>query len=169
MTHNIVYQLEEFAGFVRSLDTLEEKLWFAAIGEGKWSIHDIITHIMKWDEYFNHVTFPDLMSRKTAELKEHPDYLGFNEQSVRYGRNKTGAEIRDKTLHERHTMISNLKDLEEKDFRTVYPGERGYNLESFLDQYFVSHDRHHMKQIRHFLSTALTENADPKSGERIKR
>lgn len=80
------------------MESLEDEIWYKPLGEGKWSIHDIITHIMRWDDYFNTVTFPMLAREELCELNEHPDYLGFNEQSIRYGTGKEKKEIIEETF-----------------------------------------------------------------------
>ena len=151
MKHQLISDLEQFLSFVRSLERLKDDEWFEPLGEGKWSIHDIVTHIMKWDEYFNNVTFPTLTQNKLPELKEHPDYLGFNEQSVSYGKGRTRQEIIEETIRNRQMMISNLSMLEDYKFSAVYPGDREFTLESYIKEFFISHDKHHMNQINQFL------------------
>ncbi|GJM73289.1 hypothetical protein HMSSN036_55050 [Paenibacillus macerans] len=45
MKQLLVSELDEFLNFVRSLDSLNDQVWFSPISEGKWSIHD--QHHMK--------------------------------------------------------------------------------------------------------------------------
>lgn len=54
MKQQLISDLSEFLSFIRSLENLKDEIWFSPISKGKWSIHDIITHIMKWDEYFKY-------------------------------------------------------------------------------------------------------------------
>lgn len=151
MKQLLVSELDEFLNFVRSLDSLNDQVWFSPISEGKWSIHDIIVHIMKWDEYFNRVTFQALAESEFPELTEHPDYLGYNEQSVLYGKELTKKEALEETIRNRQFMIDHLSRLEDRKFTMVYPGKRGFTLESYIRKFFISHDQHHMKQIKDFL------------------
>lgn len=97
------------------------------------------------------MTYFTLISSETPELKEHPDYLGYNEQSIRYGKSKTKLEIIEETKRNRLLMISNLGKLEDSKFTTVYPGDKGFTLASYIEEFFTSHDRHHMKQIQDFI------------------
>lgn len=152
MTHKIIDRLEELTPFIESLITLEEETWFTPISEGKWRIHDIITHIMKWDEYFNETTFSSVNQSGSPELKEHPDYLGYNDQSIKYGLDKTKTEIIVETLKNRKRMISSLKKMEDNKFLHVFPGDRGFTLETYLEEFFTSHDKYHMKQIEKFIA-----------------
>jgi uncharacterized damage-inducible protein DinB len=151
MNRSVIDQLEEFLTFINELETLNDELWFTPISEGKWRVHDIITHIMKWDEYFNQVTFPSVNQIDQPELKEHPDYLGYNEQSIRYGMERTKNEIIDETKKNRLLMVSNLKAIEDEKFSTVCLGERGFTLKTYLEAFFTTHDQYHVNQIQDYI------------------
>ncbi|WP_068785564.1 DinB family protein [Paenibacillus phocaensis] len=153
MKQKLIAELGEFLTFVEALDGLSDEVWFSPLSEGKWSIHDIIIHVMKWDEYFNEVTFPLLAENGAPELTEHPDYLGYNEQSVLYGKGKTKREAVEETIGNRRLLLDQLDRLEERKFTMVYPGERGFTLETYLRTFFISHDKHHIGQIRDYLET----------------
>ncbi|MGF7050778.1 hypothetical protein J2T13_005328 [Paenibacillus sp. DS2015] len=159
MKQQLISDLDEFLTFIKSLDTLKDGIWFAPLSEGKWRIYDIVTHIMKWDDYFNNVTFPILAQRELSELREHHDYLGYNEQSIQYGKGRTKKEIIDETIQNRLIMISNLIKLEDNKFSALYLGDRGFTLTSYMTEFFTSHDKHHMKQIQDFLVTRASQMA----------
>ncbi|AJS59001.1 hypothetical protein [Paenibacillus sp. IHBB 10380] len=61
MKQQLISDLNEFLTFVGSLEYLKDEVWFSPLSEGKWRIHDIVVHIMKWDDYFNNVTFPNIV------------------------------------------------------------------------------------------------------------
>lgn len=153
MKQQLIYELDEFMSFMISLENLKDEIWFSPLSEGKWRIHDIVTHIMKWDDYFNNVIFPTLVKSELPELREHPDYLGFNEQSIIYGKGRTKKEIIEETIRNRQIMINNLNVLEDNKFSVVYPGDRGFTIESYLTEFFTSHDKYHMKQIQDYIRT----------------
>lgn len=67
MRLQLISELDEFVSLERSLDNVKDEIWFAPLDEGKWRVHDVITHIMKWDNYFNSVTFPKLLKSKSPE------------------------------------------------------------------------------------------------------
>lgn len=151
MLRPLAAELAEFLTFVKSLDTAGDEVWFSPLSAGKWSIHDIIAHIMRWDDYFNEVTFRELAGSESPALREHPDYLGYNEQSVAYGRTKTRREVVEETLRNRRLMIDNLNGLMDAELTAVYQGEREFTLESYIREFFVAHDRHHAKQIQDYI------------------
>lgn len=108
MKQQLICELNEFVSFMISLDNLKDEIWFSPLSEGKWRIHDIVTHIMKWD-----------------------DYLGFNEQSIIYGKERTKKEIIEETIRNRQIMINNINMLEDNKFSVVYLGDRGFTIESY--------------------------------------
>ncbi|SYX82946.1 conserved protein of unknown function [Paenibacillus alvei] len=50
-------------------------------------------------------------------------------------------------------MIMNLMKLEDNQFSVVYQGDRGFTIGTYLTEFFISHERYHMKQIQDFLMT----------------
>ncbi|AJS58965.1 DinB family protein [Paenibacillus sp. IHBB 10380] len=153
MKQQLISDLNEFLTFVGSLEYLKDEVWFSPISEGKWRIHDIVVHIMKWDDYFNNVTFPTLSQSKFPELMEHPDYLGFNEQSISYGKGKTKKEIIAEAVRNRQIMVSKVSELEDNKFLVVYSGDRGFTKKSYLTEFFISHDQYHKEQIQDYLKS----------------
>ncbi|MFD1177997.1 GNAT family N-acetyltransferase [Paenibacillus puldeungensis] len=155
MKEQLISELNEFLEFIGWIEDINDEIWFAPLGEGKWRIHDVVTHIMRWDMYFNKVTFPASIESQSPELAEHPDYLGYNEQSIRYGQDKTKQQIIDETKRNRQLMIDQVNSLDEDQFSGGYPGEREFTLASYLTRFFTSHDKHHMRQIRDFIASRL--------------
>lgn len=152
MKRQLIADLGDFLAYADELEQMRDEVWFQPLGEGKWRIHDMIAHIMRWDVYFNNDTFPALTRSDFPELREHPDYLGYNEQSIIYAKGKTKQEIIEETKRSRALLISNLNKLDEHKFSVVYPGDRGFTLESYLTDFFTSHDKYHRKQIEDFLA-----------------
>lgn len=44
--------LDKFSEWNRFVRQIEKMEWQMPIDEGKWTIHDIVSHIMLWDKYF---------------------------------------------------------------------------------------------------------------------
>lgn len=44
--------LEEFKEWIRFVSEIREMDWQITIAEGKWSVQDIVSHILLWDKYF---------------------------------------------------------------------------------------------------------------------
>ncbi|MDC2864435.1 hypothetical protein [Bacillus sp. BP-3] len=50
-THCIIGELNQLIPFLIFLETVNEKLFFSPICEGKWSTAAIISHFMYWNRY----------------------------------------------------------------------------------------------------------------------
>jgi len=48
----LIAQLEDLTSFLILLRNTDSSVWTAPIAKGKWSVPDIIAHIMAWDRNF---------------------------------------------------------------------------------------------------------------------
>lgn len=150
--HSLIEQLEGYIAFVASLRDVDNIRWAVSMSEGKWSVRDIISHIMMWDKNFLDKIVPKLQNQESVELEEDTDVQGFNDQAVEYGQTLTKNQLLDEAIFYRSEIVSQLRRVPKPAFLTVFPGRDFYTLASFLTDLFVSHDAHHMKQILQFLS-----------------
>lgn len=148
----LIAQLQDLTAFLITLRKTDSSVWTAPIGEGKWSVLDIIAHIMAWDMNFMEKIVPKLLRREPVALEEDIDVQGFNIRAVEYGRTLNQEQLLDKAIFYRSQIVSQLKKLPEDAFSTVVPGTNSFTLSSFLKNMFVSHDAHHKKQMEVYLS-----------------
>ncbi|MCL6574432.1 MAG: ClbS/DfsB family four-helix bundle protein [Bacillus sp. (in: Bacteria)] len=116
---------------------------------GTWSIQDIISHIMGWDKDFLK-TLEQIVNNEKVILKEHPDVQSFNDASVEFGRKKKPQDLINDAIYQRKQMILKLNMVTESAFISQFNNSH-YTLESFLQEMFVFHDKHHIGQIMQFL------------------
>ena len=63
-TMEMVKEYGVFIDFVEDLKTISEAQWNVPLAEGKWTLKDVISHIMLWDQYYyeavsyTHLTLP---------------------------------------------------------------------------------------------------------------
>lgn len=148
----LIGQLQDLTSFLISLRKTDSSVWTAPIGEGKWSVPDIIAHIMAWDMNLIEKIIPKLLRRELVTLEEDPDVQGFNNRAVEYGRTLNQEQLLDKAIFYRSQIVTQLKELPEDAFLAVIPGTNSFTLSSFLQNMFVSHDTHHKKQMEVYLS-----------------
>ncbi len=144
--------LGEYSNFLLGLRKLDEKVFIEPIAEGKWSVRDMVAHIMMWDKNCVEKTLKSLNKGQQAELKEDVDPQSFNERSVAYGRTLTQREVLDQSLYYRSELIFQLTQLPAETFEADNQAINSMTLSEFIDRLFISHDQHHMKQIEAFLS-----------------
>jgi len=146
----LIAQLEDLTSFLILLRNTDSSVWTAPIAEGKWSVPDIIAHIMAWDRNFMGKIMPKLVRRELVTLEEDMDFQGFNNRAVEYGRTLNQKQLLDEAIFYRTKIVSQLKKLPEDAFITDVP-VTSFTLSSFLQNMFVSHDNHHRKQIEEYL------------------
>ena len=150
--HNLIEQLEGYVVFIASLREIDTIRWTASISEGKWSVRDIISHIMMWDKNFLDKIVPKLLNQEPVTLEEDTDVQGLNDQAVEYGKTLTQNQLLNEAIFYRSKIVYQLRKLPKPAFLMVFPGHDSFTLASFLKDLFVSHDAHHKKQINQFLS-----------------
>jgi len=148
----LIAQLQDLTSFLISLRKTDSLVWTAPIGEGKWSVHDIIAHIMAWDGSFMEKIIPKILRRELVTLEEDTDVQGFNNRAVEYGRTLNQEQLLDKAIFYRSQIVTQLKKLPEDAFSTDVSGTNSFTLSSFLQNMFISHDNHHKKQMEEYLS-----------------
>jgi len=118
---------------------------------GKWSIQDIISHIMGWDKTFI-MTLDQIINNEEVKLEEHHDVQAFNEASVTFGRKMKPHDLLQEAISQREQLILKLNMVSETAFIRQFHNS-AYTLETFLQEMFVGHDKHHEEQIMRHLQT----------------
>ena len=68
--NKIINDFNEYSIWINTLKGMKEELWMAPISEGKWTIGEIISHIMNWDDYLLRET----LSSVRWKGMEFPDF-----------------------------------------------------------------------------------------------
>ncbi|OHR66518.1 hypothetical protein HMPREF3291_01400 [Bacillus sp. HMSC76G11] len=154
-TININEKIKKYQGFisyVKSLRNLNEEMWTSPIAENKWSVRDIIGHIMIWDKYILEEAIIKINSNQPVMVQD-VNIDEFNKKAVEYVKTKDQDEIINQTIHYRKELIETLMLLSEEQFFNNYIDSSGNNfsVNSFLED-FIPHDDHHKRQIEEFLN-----------------
>ena len=104
---NLLPNLRNIVGSSVKLRSIDEQLFTMPISEGKWSVRDIVVHIMMWDKNCVQKTLKNMVDGEQVELEEEADPQSLNERSVEYGRTLTPQEALDQSLYHRSDLISN--------------------------------------------------------------
>ncbi|UJF33983.1 DinB family protein [Paenibacillus hexagrammi] len=48
---SIIRVFGAYSSWVASLETLDERLWLTPVSEGKWSVGQIVSHLLNWDQH----------------------------------------------------------------------------------------------------------------------
>lgn len=137
----LLNQFKELNPFVQDIADLD---WTTPISEGKWTIHDVVSHIVLWDKYFYESTIEPIANDKEITL-ERIDFDEFNNNAVTYGKTKTKDELIELTMQYRNLLIDCIGSLDEAKYTKKYVHDV-FSFKTYLED-FISHDRHHMAQI----------------------
>ncbi|MCE5172986.1 hypothetical protein LQV63_27365 [Paenibacillus profundus] len=78
--------------------------WQTPIDGGKWTIHDIVSHIMLWDKYFYEEAIYPIANDKQMTVS-HLDFDAFNKEAIEYGKTITKDELIQLTTHYRNLLL----------------------------------------------------------------
>lgn len=147
----LILEFESFISYIQSLDSLEDADWDAPLEAGKWSLKDVLCHIMLWDKYFYEEAFVKVKEGQPLTAI-HQDFNEFNANAVLYARTVTKQEaIRQFVLY-RSRIIEDAASLSDEAFEQIYPDGDGNNFsirEHLRD--FIPHDKHHKQQIEKYV------------------
>lgn len=144
--------------FLEKMKTIDEKIWFTPISENKWSISEIISHILFWDLHLINNVIPSVLEEKGLTFPE------FNTQNLlasSYAKSGvTKEELLNEAIFNRNAYVKAISGIPlsklEKNLtynNSIFMSD-GKTLCSFKEivSVFENHDTHHMKQINNFLN-----------------
>lgn len=129
---------------------VEKELFFSPIGNGKWSIAAIVTHLLYWDDYFYSERF-SLMLQFDSLPKGNVNEDEVNKKAEAYAHSGISkSDIIEQFIEKRKTIVEELNKINVlKEFSI---GENAYSIEKYI--YFLAdHDQHHIKQMETFIKS----------------
>ncbi|UNK17548.1 DinB family protein [Paenibacillus sp. N3/727] len=134
--------------FVESLSCITENQWRSPIDTGKWSIAEIIGHLVFWDEVV-HKRIPHLFSE--GVLPKVPDVEAMNSQAAAEARTYEKQMLVNKFVAVRKELIGAIDKMPLTDWCKEFNiGQTRLNLFDYYNG-LVKHDTHHFQQIKRVL------------------
>lgn len=152
----LLNEFKSWIPFVQELKQVEERIWNEPLGEGKWSIRGVVSHIMLWDKHYNEVAIERIAKQEPITLKQHADFNIFNAEANSYGQTISIQELVQQTIEIREQILHHIKNLTEEQLEGNYIDSDGnpFTIEEYLKD-FVSHDQHHREQIKVLMSLSV--------------
>lgn len=136
----------EFKEFITSLRALDEEILRKPIAEGRWSIIEIIGHLIAWDEFVLRDRMPYFFRDST--FPAGLDVVTFNEQAAASARKKEAAVVLDAFLCGRTRLIERLTEIPDALWETeITIHQSKLTLFSYFKG-LMTHDLHHIAQIK---------------------
>lgn len=158
-SEKIIREFGAYSDWLGEIKTVEPSVLEKPIQEGKWTVSEIIAHILKWDEHLSDQVIPAVLD---GEGMEFPEFGPFNERAAAYARTITPGELIENAQDTRAHLISRLLELPKEVLErpVTSNGETNcphtglpYTLIYIVGD-FINHDTHHRKQIDGFLGDA---------------
>ncbi len=154
---DLISHLKGYTGFLAELGRVPEEVLLSPMAVGKWSAQEAVAHIMAWDANLLQTAIVPLEAGKNPYVADEADFQAFNERAATLGRQLSKHQLLDRAAHARRQLLEHLKRLPSEAFQTRQQGGRiDSDLAEFLERNFVSHDKHHIEQIRAYLASQAT-------------
>jgi DinB superfamily len=148
---DIVSRMQDFCGFLAGLGKIPPQVLIAPMAEGKWSVQEVVAHIMAYDEAFLQSAVLAIEYGRQPLVPDSADNQSFNDRAAALGRNLTKGQLLEKATLARRQLVDHLRRLPAEAFRVKQQGPPESDLAELLDKDFVSHDRIHIKQMQKYL------------------
>jgi uncharacterized damage-inducible protein DinB len=151
----LVNEFESFISFIQSIKDISLNYWHMPLGEGKFSIHDTLSHIMMWDKYFYEEAINKIKLNQSI-TSQHLNFDDFNRRAVDYGKILDKNELIEMTINYRNQIIEYIKLVPKTDYSKEFIDGDGktFTIREYL-QGFIPHDKHHQNQVETFIKTQV--------------
>lgn len=136
--------------WVKSLEGISEEQWESPINEGKWSVGEIIGHLIPWDKFVLEERIP--FFDKEVQFPPGPNVDESNRQAAQESRIRSKEDTINAFIQTRNQLLeatSSIPDVEWNKELSIG------NSKFTLIQYFrglAEHDTHHINQIKEYLN-----------------
>lgn len=154
---NIISNFSHYSSWLSTLEEINETLWSKPIAEGKWSVSEIIAHIMNWDNYLLTEIFPSVQNEQGIEF---PDFDTYNKKASNYAKSGVSqSKLLEEAKDTRELLVKELNELPTEKLKNPLTANgvthcpntgTPYSL-IYIIKEFTDHDNHHKRQIIQFL------------------
>lgn len=147
---NIINHYEETIEWVNCLRELSEDSWGTPIEEGKWTIAEVIGHLIPWDEFVLNQRIPYLID--SVELPKSPKVELVNQQAAELSRSRSKDDTINQFIKIRKCLVAGLRDMPDDDLweQDLFIGGKSISLRHYFAG-LMEHDNHHFRQINRLL------------------
>jgi len=151
--NHIVRDMQNLCGFLERLGEIPPQVLLAPMAEGKWSVQEVVAHIMVYDEGFLQTVVLALEEERQVSVSDPADNQSFNERAAALGRKLTKGQLLERATLARRQLVEHLRRLPADAFGAKQEGLPENDLAGVLEKDFVSHDRMHIEQMQEYLKS----------------
>jgi uncharacterized damage-inducible protein DinB len=141
---------QEMMGWVESLNSISKEEWLRPVEENKWSIAEVISHFVPWDDFVMNKRLPYLGC--SEPLPSAPDPQILNEQAASKGRASEQSAVIQSFIETRNRLLTSILEIPEEAWEQLLKlGEKELTLTDYLEG-LAEHDLHHKHEIERALA-----------------
>ena len=149
----IIAHYKESITWINRIRKIPEDIWRKQIAKGKWTIAEVIGHMIPWDEFVLHKRLPYLLT--PLPLPKSPDVDWLNQQSSIESRNRPKEETIQLFIAVRKSLIGQLNDISDEVWTNEFLlGNQTISFYNYMSG-LAEHDIHHFRQIQSTLEGGL--------------
>ncbi|MGH1256119.1 MULTISPECIES: DinB family protein [Bacillus] len=162
--NKIIHDFNEYSIWLNTLKGMKEELWMNPISEGKWTIGEIVSHIMNWDECLLTKVLPSV---REGQGMEFPDFDTYNKLASNYAKSGISKmRLLEEAKAKRELLVKELRLLHDEKLKKPLTANgvshcphtgTPYSL-IYIIKEFIEHDNHHKRQVIHFLNENAVAN-----------
>ncbi|MFF2479922.1 DinB family protein [Paenibacillus sp. NPDC058071] len=154
----LIAEFEALIPFVESLRKYGEGRLTSPIGEGKWSLKDMLSHFMLWDRYYIERALEPIAERKdeaVIAVSNQFEIESYNQQAIAFAEGRTASDVMDLMIETRQRVLYLLEQIPEDLYDKSYSDLDGdpFNIAEYVTD-MTGHDGHHLAQMKDYILTA---------------
>ncbi|MBS4196901.1 DinB family protein [Lederbergia citri] len=159
---NIISEFGKYSSWLNTLEDMDDTSWVKPIAQGKWSVSEIIAHIINWDNHLLSVVIPSVRNEKGMEF---PDLDNYNIKASDYAKSGISqSKLLEEAKDTRNLLVKELNELPAEKLNKSLTANgvthcphtgTPYSL-IYIVKEFTDHDNHHKGQIIQFLMEKTT-------------
>ncbi|RKN85744.1 DinB family protein [Paenibacillus ginsengarvi] len=143
--------LRPYGAYIGSIEDTAAGCWHDPIAPGKWTIHEIVSHIWLWDTYSLEHMIPAMSE---GAVLTFDNQASVNRNAEFFARRIRRTEMIDHARQTREELIERCAPVYASGVRFfVGPRRVEHDIGSYVRTFIAEHDRHHMQQIEAFLDS----------------
>jgi len=148
--YEIIERYEHSIEWVRNLQQLSESKWRKPIAEGKWTIAEVVGHLIPWDQFVIENRIPYFFQNK--ELPKSPIVSEVNGQAAHTSRIRSKEETIEAFISCRKVLLEKIQTIDDSLWgEEITIGKTKLTLYQYFSG-LLEHDEHHFQQITNALS-----------------
>lgn len=145
--NEVLNQFADFLHWVGDLKLTAKDYWLKPLSSGKWSLREILTHMMYWDRNSLEMMVPNMS--EGAKLS-FVDIEKYNQEAAVFAQSYNSLDSLIDDLVNTRKQLLNLLEETYNDAIKFTIDNHNFTYKKFVN-IFIHHDEHHKKQIEAFL------------------